>query len=62
MVVTGTTVTSVGTVPPKFSDVAGNEAVAGIVAVVIPLGIDATCELATGPAATVTLGAVQVSV
>ena len=46
----GTTVTSVGTEPPKLSFVAGSKVVAGIVASVAPLGIVASRELGKSPA------------
>ena len=52
LVVTGTTVTAVGTVPPKFNFVAGNIEVAGIVACVTPDGIVATCEFGSEPVCT----------
>jgi hypothetical protein len=47
---TGTTVTAVGTVPPKFSFVPGSAPVAEINAVVAPKGIVATLEFGSVPA------------
>ena len=52
LVVIGTTVTEVGTVPPKFKVVAGNDVVAGIVATTAPDGMVATWELGVLPADT----------
>jgi len=51
-VVTGTTVTAVGTVPPKLSVVAGRAAVAGVVAVESPVERVITLEFGAVPEAT----------
>ena len=46
---TGTTVTEVGTVPPKFKVIAGSAAVAGITAALMLEENVATCEFGTDP-------------
>jgi len=49
---TGTTVTVLGTVPPKFSFVPGSASVAVIETAVVPKGIVATFEFGSVPADT----------